>query len=156
MTETVTINRLDEYEAALAARPAVHFPVVNHFIDGFYIRETHMPAGTEFTGMKHLTRHPFYVKHGRLTVADEMGNVKEFEAGQWGMTEPGTRRAAINYGPEEVVWITFHANEDNTQDVELIGSRILAPHVNPLLGEDHPRLNQWKHATPETPCLGSP
>lgn len=124
--------RLNAFEADLAARPQVQFPVTHHFIPGFYCRQIFMPAGTELTSKIHRTEHPFMVTKGKLAVFTEDGGMVMISAPYTGITKPGTRRALKIF--EDTIWTTFHATDET--DVGKIEQQIIEPHDIPALS--HP------------------
>jgi hypothetical protein len=136
-------NIIDRAEAKMAEMPVAIMPVTHRFTPGLYIREIFIRRGTMTTTMVHGKTHPFVISMGTVEVISENEGRVVYSAPHTGITEPGTRR--ILFAHSDVVWTTFHLNEDNDNDPEEIGRKVLIPHENPLLPEDHPRLNQWKN-----------
>jgi hypothetical protein len=136
-------DAIDRAEAKMAEMPVAVMPVTHRFTPGLYIREILIPKGTMTTSMEHKTTHPFVISHGIVEVISENEGRVIYHAPYTGITDPGTRR--IMFAHTDVIWTTFHINPDDENDPEKIGERILVPHENPLLPDDHPRLNQWKN-----------
>ena len=133
-------NVIDRIEQSMSGMVAREMPVTHRFTPGLYIREIHIPAGTLLTSMEHKTEHPFVVSKGRIAVISENEGRVIYEAPHTGVTKPGTRRAL--YAETDTIWTTFHVTTKT--EVEEIAADILEPHQNPLLGADHPALNQWR------------
>lgn len=138
---------LDELEAAIVAsdKPRVDCPVTHRFTPGLYIREILIPAGTLLTSMEHRFEHPFVISKGKVEVYSETEGAVIYSAPHTGITKPGTRRGILAL--EDTVWITFHVTDET--DVEKIGEAILAPHFNPLLPDNNPRLEGWRKSIPK-------
>ena len=126
--------------------PGIEFPLVHTFTPGIYVRQIFMPAGSLLTSMEHKTEHPFIVISGMVDVMTAEGT-ETYVGPYMGITKPGTKR--ILYTHTDTVWITIHANHENIEDPEKIGESILEPNTNPLLSENHPRLNGWREQQKE-------
>jgi hypothetical protein len=121
---------IDELEARMIEYPLIECPLRHTFINGMYIREIFMPAGSLITSKIHLTRHRYFVSRGTLYV--QLNGVWEkIEAPYEGITEPGTRR--VLFIVSDTVWTTFHLTE--LKDVDAIEEIIIGKHDNPLLTE---------------------
>jgi hypothetical protein len=144
---------IDELEAAIVAsdKPRAECPVVHRFTPGLYIREIHIPAGTLLTSMEHRLEHPFVISKGKVEVYSETEGAVIYQAPHTGITKPGTRRGILAI--EDTVWTTFHVTEET--DVEKIGEAILAPHFNPLLASNDPRLEAWREYNHQPPKIES-
>lgn len=94
--------------------------LTHRFTDGMYIRELHCPAGLLGVSMLHKTQHPYVITKGRIRVFTPEGGTVELKAGDFGITEPGTRR--VGFALEDTTWITFHPCE-NGETVEQIEAR---------------------------------
>lgn len=122
---------VDEIEAALATCEQVVCPVRHIFTPSLYIREITMAAGLTITSKIHNTEHPYVVSKGSVKVWTEEGGTVLIEAPYTGITKPGTRRVLTTI--TETVWTTFHPNPENIQDLKILESKIIEPHVNELL-----------------------
>lgn len=142
---------IDELEAAIVAsdKPRVDCPVVHRFTPGLYIREIFIPAGTLLTSMEHRFEHPFVISKGRIEVFSENEGAVVYEAPHCGITKPGTRRGLLAI--TDTVWTTFHVTDET--DVEKIGDAILAPHFNPLLPSNDPKLEAWRISNHQPPRI---
>lgn len=129
----------------MAELPPVEMPVTHRFTPGMYIREIFIPAGTLLTSAIHRTQHPFVISQGRIAVISENEGTVIYEAPHTGITMPGTRR--VLHAETDTIWTTFHITDET--DVEKICDEILEPHINPLCGADHPRLNVYKQSHPK-------
>ena len=125
---------IDIVEGLLAQHETIECPLIHSFTPGFYIRQIFMPTGTLLTSKIHKTKHAYYISKGKVSVWIDKGNEVTLEEGFWGMTEAGTRR--ILYIHEDCIWTTFHANEDDCEDVLEIEHRIIEEHDNPNLSEE--------------------
>lgn len=131
-TETRSINRLvdhdtiDELERELLRHPdiLIDMPVTHLFTPGMYVREIFNPAGTLLTTKVHKTEHPFALMKGKVSIfTPGSSQVEHLIAPYIGVTVPGTRR--VMFVHEDVIWITFHANPDNEQDLDKLEERII-------------------------------
>lgn len=129
---------LKEIEAALAAAPQVHMPLVHRFTPGLYIREIFIPAGTLLTTMVHLTEHPFTVSAGTGRIYTEADGVTHYSAPFTGITQPGTSR--LIYADTDTVWTTYHPTTET--DLEKLVSTLVARPENPLIPPDFVPLCQ--------------
>lgn len=138
-------DKIDQFEAImLSGNPIVESPLKHFFVPGMYIRIILMRKDSWITSMIHNTVHPFFIKQGRVSVYSELMEEQMFEAGDWGITTPGTRR--ILFIHEETEWLTMHplpfitglenslSKEEQAEVVTRIEDLILEKHVNPLLG----------------------
>lgn len=116
--------RIDALELAMLVNlPLVDQPLVHRFLPGLYVRQVTNPAGSLVTTKIHATRHPFVLLRGRLSVYSMDGGVEHLEAPHFGITEPGTRR--VIYAHEDSVFLTFHPNPDNEEDLDAIEARLI-------------------------------
>lgn len=142
LDEQKEMLKIDSLEAAMAELEPVDCPLVHRFTPGLYTREIFMPAGSMITSLIHKTEHPFFVLKGSVSVFNESdGEVKQIEAPYVGITKPGTRR--VLYVHSDCVWVTTHptdvvpkseSEEDILAAVDMVGSAIIEPHINPILG----------------------
>jgi hypothetical protein len=118
-------NRLDGLELAMLEQVEhlIDMPVTHRFTSGLYIREIFNPAGTLITTRIHKTEHPYVVLKGKASVFVPGEGVKHITAPYMGITKPGTRRVIFVH--EDVIWVTFHPNPDNTQDLDAIEERLI-------------------------------
>lgn len=126
-------HAIDDLERALLADPSSQFeelPLNHVFTPGVYTRQIFMRAGVLCTSKIHKVRHPYVVLFGRVSVFTPGTAVTNFEptiehitAPHFGITEPGTRR--VLYMHEDTVWMTFHPNGDDTEDLTVIEDRLI-------------------------------
>jgi hypothetical protein len=99
--------------------------LTHRFAEGIYVREIRIPAGTVLTGKLHKHQHPNVLLHGEVLVVTEHGGREHLVAPLVMMSPPGTKRAVLALA--DTVWITIHANPDNTQDLAVLEDQIIAP-----------------------------
>ncbi len=124
-------NRINRLEAEIMRLPPANIVIVHHFTPGIYAREMRVSAGSVITGKVHKTRHLNIVSAGRLTVRNELGDLREISAPFCFVSEPGTRRAAIVL--EDAVWITVHPNPDDEHNPDVLEARLVEDANNPLI-----------------------
>ncbi len=84
------------------------FTVVNHFSDGIYCRELHMPAGTKIVGKIHKTKHLNTLAKGEcLVITTE--REKHIEAPCTFESVEGEQKAILAI--TDVVWQTYHVTD---------------------------------------------
>ena len=95
----------------------------HHFVvPGFYVRQWRGARGTLVFTPIHKQRHSFQVTRGRAVVWTPESDRQTIEAPHVGITEPGTQRLLLVL--DDIVWTTFHANEDGETDVAVLESRL--------------------------------
>ena len=119
--KTIALRRaqIDRLKAESAHLPQRELTLKHYFVDGLYVREIFMPAGTGATGRVHLFDHINFV----------LGDVTEFTpfverrlTGYHTFTAPaGTSRALAVHA--DTWWTTVHANPDNVTDLDTIFDR---------------------------------
>lgn len=134
-------QRIDELEAAMVDNlQQVECPLRHFFTPGLYAREVSLPAGSLVTSKIHKTDHLFTVSKGKLSIRVNDEEWLPIEAPYTGVTKAGTRRVALIH--EDVVWTTYHVNEDDTQDLDLLEGRIIEARDNPLLGDSYDNIKK--------------
>ena len=123
-------KKIDELENIIfnSGQAILDLPLVHRFTKGMYIREIFMPAGITLTTRIHKTQHPFVLLSGTVSVYIPEGGAVTLTGPHIGITEPGTRR--VLYMHTDARWITFHVNEDDETDPDVIVERVT----------DHPGL----------------
>lgn len=116
------IMQLETVMLAMKDR-AIQIETTHHFAQGIYMRQVRIPKGATVTGKIHKTEHLNILSQGKLQVLTEDG-VKVLTASTVTLSQPGIKRAG--YAIEESVWITVHANPDDSRDVDLIEERLIA------------------------------
>ena len=122
-------NKILEFENFLSKLDSVKigketediFPVKHTFVDGAYVREIFMPAGSILTSKIHKICHPFFVLTGIVNVVTEEEKI-EIIAPYYGVTPAGTKRAL--HVVEDCIWVTVHVT--NETDVDKIEEQIIA------------------------------
>lgn len=118
-------------EAAMEKCPQVEQPLEHQFAPGLYARKIVNPKGSLIATKIHKQANFSFVLRGRLGVITEDG-IKTIQAPAFFRTEPGTKR--LIFAQEEVEFITVHPNQDNTEDLELLESRIIATDFDEIGG----------------------
>jgi len=147
MKEISQINSMDKIEHQIGNAPQVQCPLEHFFTPEIYTRKILMPAGSLVVSLKHKTTHPFFILKGRVAVlkALENGEFERealYEAGDMGITRPGTKRFLYNI--EDTIWVTCHSNPDNIEDPDEMVIRLSEPNENPLIDTSKPEFSMWK------------
>jgi hypothetical protein len=125
------MERIDQFEAFLVANfEPIKLDEPEHiFSKGMYARKLILPAGSCVTGKIHKKEHQFAILKGLCTVYN--GNEKGvlMQAGDSGITQPGTRRRVLVH--EETIWMTYHPTDKTT--VEDVEDELIEKHVNRYL-----------------------
>lgn len=81
---------------------------LRHFteVDGIYIREFYMPAGTLVTGKVHVNESYSILTKGRVSVANDSDEQFIMQAGDIRYSKPGSKKAVFSL--EESLFITVH------------------------------------------------
>lgn len=116
-------------ESELMKLPQVDQPLRHHFTDGLYGREIFNPKGSFIITKIHKEPNFSFVLRGRLRCLSEDG-AEVIEAPRWFATKPGTKRVLL--AEEDTVFITVHPNPTDTQDLEELERRIIAPDFESL------------------------
>jgi len=123
------LNRLD---AILIRGEQIDCPLEHQFVDGMYMRERFVPAGTLFTTYTWIHEHPFFHSMGELLIYDvKSASWRHHIAPSHGITQAGTKR--IVYALTDIVWTTCHVNKHNIQDIEELEGYLLEKYDNPYL-----------------------
>jgi len=129
-------SKITMFADTLAKIPGITFgdnkkcPLKHSFVDGIYVREIFMPAGTVCVGKIHRHAHPNFLMKGRVTVVTEEGGIEELQAPLSMISPAGTQRAV--YVHEDCIWITVHSNPDNLRDLVEIEDFVIAKSYNEL------------------------
>lgn len=132
---------IGHFEALLAQQPEAVFgdsdrmPLTHTFVDGMYVREILIPAGTLLTGKIHRHAHPNVLLRGEVLVVTEQGGREHLVAPRVMISPAGTKRAI--YALTETVWITMHANPENLRDFAALEALIIAPDYSALAEPSH-------------------
>lgn len=133
-------KKIDALEAGIRRDlPAVDLVHVDHFSQGVYARELHIPAGTVLTGKIHKFQNLNILSQGRMQIFMDDGTTKEVSAPFTVVSPPGTRRAALAL--TDCVWTTIHGTEET--DVAKIENHFIAqtPADYRLFFQEQTRLN---------------
>lgn len=136
-------TRIDALEHGIRTElPAVELKHVDHFSQGVYARELHIPAGTVLTGKIHKYQNLNILSQGRMRIFMDDGSAQEVAAPFTVVSPPGTRRAALAL--TDCVWTTIHGTEE--ADVAKIENHFIAqtPADYRLFLEEKTRLQMNK------------
>lgn len=125
--ERLGLDRLAE--AMLRTGAVVEQPLEHLFLPGIYVRKIFNPKGSLIVTERHKTRHPFVLLSGHLAVFVPGEGVHELVAPHLGVTEPGTER--VIYAREDSVFVTFHPNPDDGEDLDVIRERVVESRALP-------------------------
>jgi hypothetical protein len=110
-------DSLDEVE--LEQEYNTHF-----FAPGVYGRQMLIPAGMCVVGKIHKHAHINVITKGVIKVVTEFG-VDIYTGPRTWVSESGTKRAV--YALEDTVWLTIHANPDDSTDIRELEEQVIAP-----------------------------
>jgi len=98
-------------------------PIKHFFMDGVYVREMKMYAGTVVVGAIHKDLHMCFLLEGHLTVASKDGT-KDYIAPCYIIAEPGTRR--VLYSHKDSIWYNTHRNPKNLKEIKDIEDYLIS------------------------------
>ena len=101
----------------------------HHFCDGVYARQFFLPAGVCAVGKMHAKESFFLLVSGEASISTEDGTVHRIKAPYMAVTQPGSKR--VVFGHEDTIFLTFHPNEDNERDMELLERKFIIPEALP-------------------------
>lgn len=122
-------DRISEFEDRLSKHPSAVFgdnegcPLKHDFVDGIYVREIRIPAGTVLTGKIHRHAHPNFLVSGTAEVVTEHGGRETLAGPLWMISKAGTKRVVV--AVTDLVWITVHRTDALTP--EEAESEIICP-----------------------------
>jgi mannose-6-phosphate isomerase-like protein (cupin superfamily) len=99
---------IEKFQEAARRLPQVSLPTMSFLLEGMYLRQCLIPAGTAFVGREHKKPHYFICAKGSAQVTTDKG-IKLLTAGMCLMVEPGHKRAGVTV--EDTVFITIHRTE---------------------------------------------
>lgn len=99
--------------------------VTHHFGEGVYGRELFIPAGNIIVSKIHRGKTFNVIAKGKISVIDAVKGFNTYEGPFCFVSEPMTKRIVI--AQTDTLWITNHENANNSQDLDEIESRIIAP-----------------------------
>jgi len=121
----ITPEQLDAVEAAGLEVAQVDIPVKHTFLDGVYIREGTLPAGTFAIGHHHNTEHWCVLLTGRLLLCNPDRTETEIKAP---CTFKGGIGRKVVYVPEDTLMQNIHAThgwtDEEKADPELFEERL--------------------------------
>ena len=116
MNEVKLQDQVHKFREIARHLPQIEIPTQHFLMDGMYVRQTFIRAGTAFVGRVHKKFHFFMVLKGRAEVTFD-NEVKTIYAGMTLMCPPGTRRAGITL--EDTVFAgVFRTDETELKSIE--------------------------------------
>ncbi len=114
---------VDAYEEGIRRDlPPRTFKHIDHFSEGVYARELHIPAGSALTGKIHKYRNFNILSKGQMLIYLEDGTKKLISAPFSIVSPEGTRRAVLAI--TDCIWTTIHGTEET--DVAKIEDHFIA------------------------------
>lgn len=114
-------------EGAFAAMgPCDVAPAEHMFVPGLYFRRFDMDADTYLTGKLHAQDDGLIVAQGIVTIHTEHGS-RTIEGPCMTVVKANTKPLIYSHTP--VVVFSAHLNPDDTQDMEVIESRVITPNA---------------------------
>lgn len=101
----------------------------HHFCAGLYAREFYLPAGAVVVGKTHAKESFFLMIRGEASFSTADGTVQRIRAPYMAVTQPGSKRVVLAH--EDTVFLTFHPNPDDVQDLEILEQRFIVPEALP-------------------------
>ncbi|MFZ6769937.1 hypothetical protein ACO0LM_23020 [Undibacterium sp. Di26W] len=133
----ITRQQVNELEAAMKKLPQVELKVVNHFANGVYARELHIPVGVTLTGRIHKYDNLNILSQGEMLVTTEAGLV-HVKAPFTVVSPAGTKRIATTL--TDCIWTSIHGTDET--DIDKIEQHFTA-------GDDQEYLDHCKKLTLE-------
>lgn len=113
-------DKIVQLEAVIKAMPGeqqIQIEPKHYFVNGLYAREIFIPKGVTIVGKIHKTAHFCVLSKGHVSVRTENG-IEELHASHVVISQPGMKR--VMYAHEDSVWINFHHNPTNEENLEKI------------------------------------
>lgn len=98
--------------------------ITHHFGTGVYGRELFIPAGNVIVSQIHKNKTFNIIAKGKIKVICPHKGANTYQGPFCFVSEPMTKRIVIAF--EDTLWITAHANENDTEDLEEIQSKTIA------------------------------
>ena len=127
----IDTDKLTKLKREMKDMEQVPCPSFDHFTDGLYTRETHMPAGTLAVGKKHRYRVTNILIKGKITVING-DETAEYVAPCIFESEAGVSKIA--YFHEDTIWLNCHPTTET--DIEKIEQDVIIPEDEVALLEE--------------------
>lgn len=116
MNEVALRDKIELLQEACRPLPQVTMPTRHFLLEGMYLRQILIPAGTLFIGRVHKKPHYFLVLAGAAQVTTDEG-FAVLRAGMVLMSPPGVKRAGITI--QDTIFATIHRTEaTRLEDIE--------------------------------------
>jgi quercetin dioxygenase-like cupin family protein len=109
-TEITLQDKIQVLKAAAQNLPQVVMPTKHFLVDGMYLRQILIPAGTAFVGRKHRKMHYFMVLRGGAWVTGDDEKPHNLQPGMVLLCKPGAQRVGVTY--EDTIFVTVHRTEE--------------------------------------------
>ena len=96
----------------------------HHFGSGVYGRELFLHKGTVVVSKIHKRKTFNIIARGLVSVIDPVNGYNTYQGPYTFVSEPMTKRVVIAH--EDTLWITTHANEDDSEDLDEIEEKTIA------------------------------
>ena len=114
--EQATNERIEDLETEMLKHDQVSIPVEHLFINGMYVRQIMIPAGTMLTGRVHKQDYVDVMISGSISVATPDG-IKQLDGYNVLTGKAGRKRAG--YAHEDTYWLTVHrTSETESEGIE--------------------------------------
>ena len=107
--EQLMDERIERLIEVIMPLPRIDLPTMSFLLEGMYLRQCCIPAGTAFVGRKHKKPHYFICAKGSASITVDDG-IQFIKAGMVLMVKPGHQRAGVTV--EDTVFITVHRTEE--------------------------------------------
>ncbi len=111
---TVTRDKIERLSKALRGLPRAKLVTRHYWINGIYVREMFLPAGTVAVGKIHKVEHVFMLTAGTVLLVSEGGTPMTVDAPYIVTCAPGARRAATALTDATMIGVY----RTDTRDVE--------------------------------------
>jgi hypothetical protein len=116
MNEVESRSKVEKLVEVGRQLPQVPLPTKSFLLEGMYLRQCAIPAGTCFVGRVHKVPHYFLITKGSCGIHTPEG-IKVIRAGMVFMSDPGVQRVGVTY--EDCIFATIHRTEaTNLKDIE--------------------------------------
>jgi len=123
------VRKLEEIMRQMPGQIPAEELTSHHFCQGVYCREYFLPAGGVAVGKMHAKESFFLIVAGEATISTADGSVHRIRAPYMAVTQPGSKRVVAAH--EDTIFLTFHPNPDDEQDLVLLEERYITPEALP-------------------------
>jgi len=120
VVEGVQPMSVSELEATMLSLPQAECPVIHSFVDGCYVREVHMKAGTFAVGHHQNFEHANIFVQGKVQLINDDGTTTILTAPMIFKGKPGRK---VGHILEDVIWRNVYITDE--RDVALLEALLL-------------------------------